>query len=287
MNNAVEIEGLRKAFRNFTLKDVTFSFPQGYIMGLVGEKWRLEDHDDPPGPEHDYARRRRGPRVRHGQHQGRAAHQARHRRRVRRIFFADSWRVSDVERAVKGFYSRWSGQAYGRYLKSFDLPADKRVKELSRGMKLKLMLAVAMSNEARLLILDEPTSGLDPVARDELLGILSAYISDGEKSVIFSAHITSDLEKIADFITLIHNGAVFYTGTKDDLLESYRIVKGGPRDLTDRLRESMVGLERNSTGFSGLVAASKLKNPPVGIVSEAPSIDDILVRISAGDGNRE
>jgi ABC-2 type transport system ATP-binding protein len=199
------------------------------------------------------------------------------------IFFVDSWRVSDVERAVKGFYSRWSGQAYGRYLKSFGLPADKRVKELSRGMKLKLMLAVAMSHEARLLILDEPTSGLDPVARDELLGILSAYISDGEKSVLFSTHITSDLEKMADFITLIHNGAVFYTGTKDDLLEGYRIVKGGPGDLTDRLRENMVGLERNSAGFSGLVATSKLKNPPVGIVAEAPSIDDILVRISAGE----
>jgi ABC-2 type transport system ATP-binding protein len=203
------------------------------------------------------------------------------------IFFVDSWRVSDVERAVKGFYSRWSGQAYGKYLKSFGLPPDKRVKELSRGMKLKLMLAVAMSHEARLLILDEPTSGLDPVARDELLGILSAYISDGEKSVLFSTHITSSLEKIADFITLIHNGTVFYTGTKDDLLESYRIVKGGHGDLTDRLRENMVGLERNSAGFSGLVAASELKHPPGRIVAEAPSIDDILVRISAGDGNRE
>ncbi len=135
------------------------------------------------------------------------------------------------------------------------------------------------------------------MARDELLGILTSYISDGEKSVLFSTHITSDLEKIADFITLIHNGTVFYTGTKDDLLESYRIVKGGPGDLTDRLRESIVGLVRNSVGFSGLVAASELKNPPVGIVTEVPSIDDILVRISAGaanvteyrdgDGNRE
>lgn len=287
MNNAVEIEGLRKAFRNFTLKDVTFSFPQGYIMGLVGKNGAgktttirlvLNMITRDAGAVRVFGMDNIKDEQRIKQDIGVVFDE---------IFFVDSWRVSDVERAVKGFYSRWSGQAYGRYLKSFDLPADKRVKELSRGMKLKLMLAVAMSNEARLLILDEPTSGLDPVARDELLGILSAYISDGEKSVIFSAHITSDLEKIADFITLIHNGAVFYTGTKDDLLESYRIVKGGPRDLTDRLRESMVGLERNSTGFSGLVAASKLKNPPVGIVSEAPSIDDILVRISAGDGNRE
>ena len=98
-------------------------------------------------------------------------------------------------------------------------------------MKMKLMLAVAMSHEAKLLILDEPTSGLDPVARDELLDILGEYIADGEKSILFSTHITSDLERIADYITLIDNGKIFYTGTKDDLLESFRIVKGGPNDL--------------------------------------------------------
>jgi ABC-2 type transport system ATP-binding protein len=292
MNNALEIEGLRKAFKAFSLKDVAFALPQGYIMGLVGENGagktttiRLVLNMLPrdAGAVRVFGRDNIRDEQRIKQDIGVVFDE---------IFFVESWRVSDVERAVKSFYSRWSGQAYGRYLKSFGLPADKRVKELSRGMKLKLMLAVAMSHEARLLILDEPTSGLDPVARDELLGILSAYISDGERSVLFSTHITSDLERIADFITLIHNGAVFYTGTKDDLLESYRIVKGGPGDLTDRLRESMVGLERNSAGFSGLVAASELKHPPGGIVAEAPSIDDILIRISAGapdvtEGNRE
>ena len=287
MNSAMEIVGLRKAFRNFRLKDVTFSFPQGYIMGLVGKNGAgktttirlvLNMLARDAGAVRVFGMDNIKDEQRIKQDVGVVFDE---------IFFVDSWRVSDVERAVKGFYSKWSGQAYGRYLKSFGLPADKRVKELSRGMKLKLMLAVAMSHEARLLILDEPTSGLDPVARDELLGILSAYISDGEKSVLFSTHITSDLERIADFITLIHDGTVFYTGTKDDLLESYRIVKGGTADLTDRLRENMVGLERNSAGFSGLVAASELKHPPGGVVAEAPSIDDILVRISAGDGNRE
>ena len=287
MNNAVEIEGLRKSFGNFSLKDVTFSFPQGYIMGLVGKNGAgktttirlvLNMLARDAGAVRVFGMDNIKDEQRIKQDIGVVFDE---------IFFVDRWRVTDVERAVKGFYSRWSSQAYGRYLKRFGLPADKRVKELSRGMKLKLMLAVAMSHEARLLILDEPTSGLDPVARDELLGILSAYISDGGKSVLFSTHITSDLEKIADFITLIHDGTVFYTGTKDDLLESYRIVKGGTTDLTDRLRENMVGLERNSAGFSGLVAASELKHPPGGIVAEAPSIDDILVRISAGDGKRE
>jgi ABC-2 type transport system ATP-binding protein len=287
MGNALEIEGLRKAFRDFSLKDVAFSLPQGYIMGLVGENGAgktttirlvLNMLSRDAGSVRVFGLDNIKDEQRIKQDIGVVFDE---------IFFVGTWRVSDVEQAIRGFYSRWSSQAYSRYLKTFGLPADKRVKELSRGMKLKLMLAVAMSHEARLLILDEPTSGLDPVARDELLGILTSYISDGESSVLFSTHITSDLERIADYITLLHNGAVFYTGTKDDLLENYRIVKGGTKDLTDQLRENMVGLERNSSGFSGLVAASELKHPPGGIVMEAPSIEDILVRISAKDGNRE
>ncbi|HTP59217.1 MAG TPA: ABC transporter ATP-binding protein [Spirochaetia bacterium] len=285
MTSAVEAQGLRKAFRDFTLKDVTFSLPQGYIMGLVGRNGagktttiRLILNM--------LARDAGAVRVL-------GMDTIRDEQRIKQDvgvvfdenFFVESWRVSEVERALKGFYSRWSSKEFGRYLKDFGLPADKRLKELSRGMKLKLMLAVAMSHQARLLILDEPTSGLDPVARDELLRILSAYISDGERTVLFSTHITTDLERIADFITLLHEGAVFYTGTKDDLLESYRIVKGGPADLTDRLREKMVGLERTSTGFSGLINASELTHLPGRILAEAPSIDDILVRISAGNTN--
>ncbi|MGA2763262.1 MAG: ABC transporter ATP-binding protein [Spirochaetia bacterium] len=177
MNNAMEIEGLRKAFRNFTLKDVTFSFPQGYIMGLVGKngagktttiRLLLNMLARDAGAVRVFGMDNIKAEQRIKQDVGVVFDE---------IFFVDSWRVSDVERAVKGFYSRWSGQAYGKYLKSFGLPPDKRVKELSRGMKLKLMLAVAMSHEARLLILDEPTSGLDPVAGDELLGILTSYIA--------------------------------------------------------------------------------------------------------------
>ena len=283
----MEIEGLRKAFRDFSLKDVTFSVPKGYIMGLVGKNGagktttiRLILNM--------LARDAGAVRVF-------GMDNVRDEQRIKQdvgvvfdeIFFVDSWRVSDVERALKGFYSRWSSMAYAGYLQRFGLAADKRVRELSRGMKLKLMLAVAMSHEARLLILDEPTSGLDPVARDELLAILRGYLSDGEKTVLFSTHITSDLERIADFITVIHDGTVFYTGTKDDLLERYRIVKGGPGDLTDLLLENVIGLERTSAGFSGLIAASELRHPSARIVTEAPSIDDILVRISAGDGIRE
>jgi ABC-2 type transport system ATP-binding protein len=285
MINAIEIAGLRKEYREFTLKDVAFSLPEGYIMGFVGQNgagktttiqlilnmisresgeikiFGLDNVQDEQKIKQDMA-------VVFDD-----------------IYFVDSWKVREVERALKGFYSNWSSKLFNQYISDFHLSMDKKVKELSRGMKMKLMLAVAMSHEARLLILDEPTSGLDPVARDELLGILGKYIADGKKSILFSTHITSDLEKIADYITLIDHGSIFYSGTKDELLESYCIVRGGPHDLTDELKKKIIGLTTNIAGFAGLLPSSEMKHPAPGIVTETPSIDEILVAISKGDEN--
>jgi ABC-2 type transport system ATP-binding protein len=167
------------------------------------------------------------------------------------------------------------------------LTLDKRVKELSRGMKMKLMLAAAMSHGAKLLILDEPTSGLDPVARGELLGILREYVSDGEKSVFFSTHITSDLERSADFITLIDHGKIFYTGTKDGLLEHFRVVKGSRADLSDTLKRTLIGLSVTSSGFTGMIKSSDIKGLPDTLVIEPLDIDEILVFVSKGGTTHE
>jgi ABC-2 type transport system ATP-binding protein len=197
-------------------------------------------------------------------------------------YFVDGWRVREVESALRTFYRNWNGELYDRYIQSFKLPSDKRVKELSRGMRIKLMLAVAMSHEAKLLILDEPTSGLDPVARDELLGILEAYVEDGQKSVLFSTHITTDLEKIAGYVTLIHDGRIFYAGTKDDLLGGFYLVKGDLDDLTSPLDGKIMGLSKTRTGFSGLIRASEKSLLPNEVFTEQPTIDDILVAISKG-----
>lgn len=287
MNNAIEITGLCKEFKDFTLKDVAFSLPKGYIMGFVGKngagktttirlilnmlarnsgKIKIFDMDNILDEQ----------KIK--QDIGAVFDE---------IFFVSSWKVSEVEKVVKSFYSKWNSQLYKKYINSFDLPADKKVKDLSRGMKMKLMLAVAMSHEARLLILDEPTSGLDPVARDELLDILSEYISDGEKTILFSTQITSDLEKIADYITLIDNGRIFYTGTKDGLMEGFLIIKGGLKDLTVQLREKIIGLTVNSTGFSGIVPSSEMKQLSNEIITETPCIDDILVYINKGGRKHE
>jgi ABC-2 type transport system ATP-binding protein len=282
MNSAIAIEGLRKEYKDFTLKDISFTLPQGFIMGFVGKN----------GAGKTTTIRlmlniiaRNAGTIRIFGMDNMLDEQA-----IKQdigvvfddIFFVDTWKVSEVEKAVKGFYAKWDSRLFARYIGDFDLPAEKRVKELSRGMKMKLMLAVAMSHEAKLLILDEPTSGLDPVARDELLNILSEYISDGEKTILFSTHITTDLEKIADYITLIDNGSIFYTGTKDDLLESFVIVKGGPNDLTEPLQAKIIGLAVNKAGFSGLLPASETKHLAKTILIETPAIDEILVYISKG-----
>ena len=191
---------------------------------------------------------------------------------------ADEWaNLNDVEKAVGMFYKNWNSSIYEKYLKEFNLARDKKVKDLSRGMRMKLMIAVAFSHEAKLLILDEPTSGLDPVARDEFLDILRDYIEDEEKSVIFSSHITSDIEKIADYITYINNGKIIFTGEKDEFLEKYCIIKGGKEDITESQKKEIIGLRMHSTGFEGLIELKKAVGFSSKVIIEKASLDEIMI----------
>jgi len=234
MSTALEVQNLHKSYGDFALDSVSFVLPAGNIMGFVGQNgagktttircilnmaardggeikiFGLDNQRDELAVKQELAAV------------------------FDEIFFVDTWRVQEVEKVIHGFYSGWDSKLYGAYLKQFDLPPGKQIKDLSRGMKMKLMLAVAMSHGAKLLILDEPTSGLDPVARDELLDILREYVAGGEKSVFFSTHITSDLERIADYITVIDHGKIFYTGHRDGLLEHFRAFKD-VRDIDDVL----------------------------------------------------
>ena len=284
MNNALEVEGLCKSYRDFRLDSVHLTLPAGNIMGFVGQNgagktttircilnmatresgtirvFGLDNIKDELAVKQELAAV------------------------FDEIFFVENWRLKEVEKAIQGFYAKWDSRLYADYLEKFELPANRQVKELSRGMKMKLMLAVAMCHEAKLLILDEPTSGLDPVARDELLGILRDYISDGEKSVFFSTHITSDLEHVADYITLIDHGKIFYTGSKDGLLDHFCIIKGGRDDLTDELKKKVIGLALVSNGFNGMIHSTDAPGLSAGIDVEHPSIDEILVHISKEGG---
>ncbi|WP_425332921.1 ABC transporter ATP-binding protein [Bifidobacterium apis] len=176
------------------------------------------------------------------------------------IYFLETWKVKAVEPVMAPMYPSWNSDRYQDYLRRFGLQENRKIGKLSRGMQMKLMLAVALSHDARLLILDEPTSGLDVLARDELMDILLDYIGDGRHSVLFSTHITADLERVADFVTYINRGSVFYTGPKDELMEAFQIVRGGPDDLAREQMPHLMGLQRSATGFEALVPTEHLKD---------------------------
>ncbi|MDR2036088.1 MAG: ABC transporter ATP-binding protein [Coriobacteriales bacterium] len=282
MSNALEVKELNKSYPDFKLQDVSFTLPTGYIMGFVGQNGAGKTTTI--RCILNMATRKGGEITIFGLDNIKDELAAKQELAVvfDEIFFVDTWRVKEVEKAIRGFYSQWDSGIYNSYLEKFDLSPTKKVKDLSRGMKMKLMLAVAMSHGAKLLILDEPTSGLDPVARDELLDILKDYVAGGEKSVFFSTHITSDLERAADYITLIDHGKIFYTGTKDGLLEHFLIIKGSKEELTDELRKKIIGLAATSSGFNGMIRVGDAKGLPASFSLEQPEIDEILVHISKG-----
>lgn len=283
MSNAIEIKNVTKRFKEFTLNDVSFELPKGYIMGLIGPNGAgktttiklilnmlkrdsgtikvlgLDNIDDESKVKEEVAVVFDQP------------------------YYIDEWNLNDVEKAVGMFYKKWDGKVFDYYLKRFGLSRSKKVKDLSRGMKMKLMIAVAFSHNAKVLILDEPTGGLDPVARDEFIDLLGEYIQDGERSVIFSTHITSDLEKIADYITFIRKGKIIYTGTKDELLEKYCIIKGGNDDIILSDKKNIIGLREHSTGFEGLIDVENLRGFSTHVITEKATLDDIVVYMNKED----
>ena len=197
-------------------------------------------------------------------------------------YFSDDWKVSEVEKAISVFYKNWDHRKFDDMIQQFRILPSKKVKELSKGTQMKLMIACAFSYDAKLLILDEPTSGLDPVSRDELLKILSEYIEDGEHSVLFSTHITGDLERAADYITYISHGELFFTGSKDDFVDMFRIVKGGREDLSDELKQRAVGIRMFPTGFEALIKSEDVCDLS-SLIIEPATIEEIVV-FTSGKG---
>ena len=277
MNNVLEISNVTKDYKKFKIDNISFNLPKGYIMGFIGANGagktttiklilNMIKRESGEIKVFDLDNIREEERI---------------KEQIGVVFdecyYLEDWTINDVEKAVSMFYKNWNSSIYEKYLKEFNLARDKKVKDLSRGMRMKLMIAVAFSHEAKLLILDEPTSGLDPVARDEFLDILRDYIEDEEKSVIFSSHITSDIEKIADYITYINNGKIIFTGEKDEFLEKYCIIKGGKEDITESQKKEIIGLRMHSTGFEGLIELKKAVGFSSKVIIEKASLDEIMI----------
>lgn len=281
IENCLELRGVKRGFPGFKLDNISLSLPKGYIMGLVG----------PNGAGKtttiqlilNMLERDAGEILVFGKDNIKSESAIKQDIGVvfDTTFYVDTWTVKDTENAVSVFYENWNHDLFNEMIKDFALQPNKKVKELSRGMQMKLMLACAFSHDAKLLILDEPTSGLDPVIRDEFLETLQEYIKDGERSVLFSTHITADLERVADYITLINQGRVIYTGSMVGLMNSYRLIKGRARDLTEELEKIILGLRKTDMGFEGLIdakEAAQYKN----CVLDVATIDDIVIGMSKG-----
>lgn len=282
MNHDLEVRGLNKNYDTFSLKDVSFEVPTGYIMGFIGLngagktttiKSILNMVNYQSGEIRVFGSDSKNKDIQLNGQIGVVMDSP---------FYVEDWSVTDVEKAVSPFYSHWDSVKFTDLLKQFEIDRKKKVKELSRGMKVKLMIAVALSHEAKLLILDEPTSGLDPVARDELCDMLGEFVTNENKSVLFSTHITKDLEKIADYITLILDGEIVFTGSKEELLEKYVLVKGGLDEINAGHKELIIGLREHSTGFEGMAESANIGRLPKSLLIEPIALDEIIIYMNKG-----
>ncbi|MBQ8959943.1 MAG: ABC transporter ATP-binding protein [Ruminococcus sp.] len=276
--NAIEIQGLTKKYDGFTLDDISFNVPKGSIMGFVGQNGagktttirsilNIIGIDEGKisllGMDH-------------------IQHEEEIKERIAVVFdempFHDIFTAKEMARIFRGLYQKWSDETFGQFMERFQLPMNKKLGKFSKGMKMKLQIAFALSHDAELLIMDEATTGLDPVVRSEILDIFLEFLQDEEHSILMSSHITSDLEKIADSVTFIDRGRILISGYKDEILESHGILKCSKRDYKDLEPEDFISTRLTDFGAEALVSdRAAVARKYSGAVIDPASLDEILV----------
>ena len=192
--------------------------------------------------------------------------------------FYDELSLAEMKGIISAAYTDWSEQDFKRYMDMFSLDQKQKISMLSKGMKMKYALALALSHNAEFLIMDEPTSGLDPLIRSQLLKALTDYMENGGKGVFFSTHITSDLDKIADMLIMIDNGRIIFQEEKDSLLDTYRIIKGDVKELTDDVRKLFLSISETAFGFTGITKQlTEVQSYFSDAIIERPTIEDIML----------
>ncbi|MEL7564155.1 MAG: ABC transporter ATP-binding protein [Dehalobacterium sp.] len=283
----IEITNLQKNFKDFALKGINLSLEQGFIMGFIGPNGA--------GKSTTIKLMMNLLKKDGGEIKLFGLDHLRHEREIKnRIGFVydenhfyEELTVTEMKNIIAPLYQNWDHGLFSKFTGDFDLPVKKKIKDLSKGMKMKFSLAVALSHHADLLIMDEPTSGLDPLIRRELLEILSGVIQDENKGVFFSTHITSDLDKIADYITLIHQGEIVFSVPKDQILDNYGLVKGERELLDVDSRKYFIGLRENQFGFEALVQDKREIKKKFGenVLIEKPTLEDVMLYHTRRDKN--
>ena len=278
MDNILEVSGLNKRYGDFALKDLSFYLPDGCITGFVGINGAgktttlrsiLGLTNKVSGNIKFFGMNING-------------NESKIKDRIGIVLdeggFYDELTLLEMKNVIAPAYRNWCEQDYIDYMEQFSLNPKQKINTLSKGMRMKYALALALSHKAELLIMDEPTSGLDPLVRSQLLNILKDYMGKGGKGVFFSTHITSDLEKIADMLIMIDGGEIVFQEEKDQLLDSYRIIKGSTEKLNTDTRKYFLNIEESAFGFTGITKqGSDVMEHMQDALTERPTIEDIML----------
>ena len=274
MENCIEIKGLCKKYSQFELKNVDLTVPCGSVMGFIGENGAGKSTTIKAilGLLTPTA----GSVTVLGEEAMKLSNET--KAKIGVVFdglvFPNNLNAMQLDKVMAGIYHNWDSEKYFGYLNRFGLPLKKKFKGFSRGMEMRLSIATALSHDPQLLVLDEPTSGLDPVMRSEILDIFLEFMQDETHSILLSTHITSDLEHIADYITLVHKGQIIFTEERNEMRDKYRILKCDEQQHALIDKEDIVGIRKTRFTCEVLTTAAE-KYPD--IVSDVPSIDDIMV----------
>ncbi len=274
MDNILEVKNLTKHYKDFTLDNLSLALPAGCIMGFIGENGAGKSTTIKLIL--GLLRRDAGEISIFGESADSAAEKMKEQIGVvmDECNFPEAMTADQIAKMMAMCYRTWDAGRFAQYLGRFALPHDKKIGDYSRGMKMKLMLTVALSHDSRLLLLDEATSGLDPIVRDEILDIFLEFIQDEKRGIFVSSHILSDLEKICDYVAFLHQGKLVFCEEKSGLLEKYVVVKGTRQDLEALGRDAVVGVRQNNFGAEALALRDKV---PAGLVCDPASIEDIML----------
>lgn len=283
-DKAIAIRDLSKRFDRFQLQNVNLTLPRGSIMGFIGEngagktttiKLMLNQLKADSGKisilGYDHISEEKTLKKEIGVV-------------FDESYFHDNIKPKHISKIMSRVYDNWDAEMFSGYMKKFRLPEDKMTKDFSRGMKMKLSLATALSHHPKLLILDEATSGLDPIIRNEILDIFLDFIQDEEHSILFSSHITSDLEKVADYIAFLHEGRILFSESKDDLLANYGMLLCGTAGFSSVDKGDIIGHRENRFGHEVLIKnKEKMKQKYKGLTIDSVTLEDIMLFYVKGD----
>ncbi len=276
--NAIEIKGLTKKYDGFTLDDISFDVPKGSVMGFIGQNgagktttikaiFNIIERDAGTikvlgldNIENEYEIKEDVAAV------------------FDELPFHEDFNARQISTVLSSVFRNWDNEKFKELLTRFALPEKKKIKQFSKGMKMKLQIATALSHDAKLLIMDEATTGLDPVVRNEILDIFREYLQDGERSILMSSHITSDLEKIADAVTFIDKGKILLSGYKDDILDTHGLLKCSKSDYENIDKNDIVSARITDFGVDAMVSDREMCGRKYsGAVIDKTTLEEIML----------